>query len=248
MKPVHKFEPGGYRFLEGGFPFCQGVAAEAGYEIVRARLRRVAPLAAGFAVIARHLESCRRPLTALCAAELRSPRPFTLEGFRDFNTGYVDMLKKWGLYRDKLNPVARSNLAPVLDPPAEPGFFAFSYTVEAADAPPTFVIAGNGDCPEGGRIPEDIVRRGETTPDAVRDKAAHVAGKMEARMRALGAQWSDATAVNVYSALDVGAAAAELMGRGFAGLGLNWFYVRPPIAGLELEMDMRGVRTERVLD
>lgn len=249
MKPVHRFELGGYRFLEGGFPFCQGVAAEAGHEIVRARFRRVTPLAAGFAAIERHLKSLGRPLTALCAAELRSPAPFTLEGFRAFNTGYVDVLKAWGLYRDKLNPVARSNLAPVLEPPAEPGFFAFSYTVPAAPgAPRTFVIAGNGDCPEGGRIPEDIVRRGETTPDAVREKAAHVAGKMEARMRALGADWRDATAVHVYTALDVGAAAAELVGRGFAGLGFNWFYVRPPIVGLELEMDMRGVRTEIVLD
>ena len=248
MKPVHKFEPGGYRFLEGGFPFCQGVAAEPGYEIVRARFRRVQPLAAGFTAIERHLKALGRPLTALCAAELRSPEPFTLEGFRDFNTGYVERLKQWGLYRDKLNPVARSNLAPVLEPPTEPGFFAFSYTVPAEGAPCTFVIAGNGDCPEGGRIPEDIVRRGETTPDAVREKAAHVAGKMEARMRALSVEWSDATAVHLYTALDAGAAAAELMGRGFAGLGFNWFYVRPPIVGLELEMDARGVRTELVLD
>lgn len=34
MKPVHRFDPGGYRLLEGGFPFCQGVAAEPGHEIV----------------------------------------------------------------------------------------------------------------------------------------------------------------------------------------------------------------------
>jgi hypothetical protein len=248
MKPVHRFEPGGYRFLEGGFPFCQGVAAEAGYEIVRARFRRVTPLAAGFAAIERHLKSLGRPLTALCAAELRSPQPFTLDGFRAFNTGYVEVLKAWGLYRGKLNPVARSNLAPVLEPPAEPGFFAFSYTIPAESAPRTFVIAGNGDCPDGGRIPEDVVRRGETTPGAVREKAALVAGKMEVRMHALGAAWSDATAVNIYTALDVGTAAAELMARGFAGLGFNWFYVRPPIVGLALEMDMRGVRAELVLD
>jgi hypothetical protein len=248
MKPVHRFEPGGYRFLEGGFPFCQGVAAEPGYEIVRARFRRVTPIAAGFAAIERHLKSLGRPLTALCAAELRSPKPFSMDGFREFNTGYVGVLKAWNLYRDKLNPVARSNLAPVIEPPAEPGFFAFSYTVPAATgAPLTFVIAGNGDCPEGGRIPEDIVRRGETSPDAVREKAQHVAGKMEARMRALEVDWRDATAVHVYTALDVGAVAAELNAHGFAGLGFNWFYVRPPITGLEFEMDMRGVRTEIVL-
>lgn len=249
MKPVHRFEAGGYRFLEGGFPYCQGVAAEPGYEIVRARFRRVAPLAAGFAAIERHLKALGRPLTALCAAELRSPKPFSMDGFREFNTGYVDVLKAWNLYRDKLNPVARSNLAPVIEPPAEPGFFAFSYTVAAAPgAPLTFAIAGNGDCPEGGRIPEDVVRRGETSADAVREKARHVAGKMEVRMRALGADWRDATAVHVYTALDVGPVAAELNARGFANVGFNWFYVRPPIVGLELEMDMRGVRTEIVLD
>jgi hypothetical protein len=249
MTPLHRFEPGGYRFLEGGFPYCQGVAAEPGYEIVRARFRRVTPIAAGFAAIERHLKSLDRPLTALCAAELRSPKPFSMEGFREFNTDYVGVLKAWNLYRDKLNPVARSNLAPVLDPPAEPGFFAFSYTVPAAPGVPlTFVIAGNGEWPEGGRFPEDIVRRGETSPDAVREKAQHVAGKMEARMRALGANWREATAVHVYTALDVGAVAAELNARGFAGLGFNWFYVRPPIVGLEFEMDMRGVRTEIVLD
>jgi hypothetical protein len=225
------------------------VAAEPGYEIVRARFRRVTPIAAGFSAIESHLKSLGRPLTALCAAELRSPQPFSMDGFRAFNTGYVDVLKAWNLYRDKLNPVARSNLAPVLDPPAEPGFFAFCYTVPAArGARQTFVIAGNGEWPDGGRFPEDIVRRGETAPEAVREKAEHVAGKMEARMRALGADWGDATAVHVYTALDAGAIAAELNARGFAGIGFNWFYVRPPIIGLDFEMDMRGVRTEIVLD
>lgn len=249
MKPVRRFDPGGYRFLEGGFPFCQGVAAEPGYEIMRARFRRVTPIDAGFEAIERHLKTLGRPLTALCAAELRSPKPFTPEGFGEFNTGYVAVLKDWGLYRDKLNPVARSNLAPVLNPPTQPGFFAFSYTVPAGpSAPRTFVIAGNGDVPEGGRIPEDIVRRGETSPDAVREKARHVAGKMEARMRALGMDWGDATAVHVYTALDAGPVAAEFAAWGFARLGFNWFHVRPPVLGLEFEMDMRGVRTEIVLD
>jgi hypothetical protein len=249
VKPVHRFVPGGYRFLEGGFPFCQGVAAEPGYEIVRARFRSVTPISAGFSAVERHLASLGRPLTALCAAELRSPRPFTPEGFHEFNVGYVDVLKRWGLYRGERNPVARSNLAPVLDPPPEPGFFAFSYTMPAAPGLPlTFVIAGNAERREAADAAGDIVRPGETSPEAVREKARVVAGKMEARMRALGADWRDATAVHVYSALDVGPTAAELNALGVAGLGFNWFYVHPPVVGLALEMDMRGVRTEIVLD
>jgi hypothetical protein len=156
----------------------------------------------------------------------------------------VGVLQAWNIYRNKLNPVARSNLAPVLDPPAEPGFFAFSYTVPAAPgAPLTFVIAGNGDCPEGGRIPEDIVRRGETSPGAVREKAEHVAGQMEARMRALGADWQGATPARLHR-LDVGRRRGAQ--RAVAGLGFNWFYVRPPIIGLDFEMDIRGIRTEIV--
>lgn len=249
MKPIHAFPAGGFRFLEGGFPYSQGVVAMPGHEIVRARFRGVRPLAEGFAAIERHLRGLGRPLTALCAAELRSPAPFSFDGFREFNTGYVAVLERWGLYRNGLNPVARSNLAPVIDPPAAPGFFAFSYTVAAeADSRPSFVVAGNGEWPEGGRFPDDIVRRGEGGPEAVREKAAHVVGVMEARMRALGAAWADATGVHVYTALDAGVVAERLNRRGMAGLGITWFLVRPPIVGLEFEMDMRGVAREIVLD
>lgn len=249
MKPVHDFPAGGFRFLEGGFPYSQGVVATPGHAIVRARFRWVRPLAEGFAAIEAHLRGHGRPLTALCAAELRSPAPFTLDGFREFNAGYVAVLERWGLYRDGLNPVARSNLAPVVDPPAAPGFFAFSYTEPAgASSRPSFVVAGNGEWPEGGRFPGDIVRRGETSPDAVRAKAAHVVEVMESRMRALGAGWEDATGVHVYTALDAGVVAESLNRRGMAGVGLTWFLVRPPIVELEFEMDMRGVAREIVLD
>jgi hypothetical protein len=52
------------------------------------------------------------------------------------------VLKQWGLFRDGLNAVARSNVAPEIAPPAEPTFYAFCYTVPASKASPAFVAAG----------------------------------------------------------------------------------------------------------
>ena len=78
--------------------------------------------------------------------ELRSPRPFSFGGFDEFNGAYRQLLESWGLLVDGVNPIARTNVAPVVGPPAEPSLFGFSYTVpSAASGPPTFVVAGSGD-------------------------------------------------------------------------------------------------------
>jgi hypothetical protein len=67
---------------------------------------------------------------------------------------------------------------------------------------------------------------------------------MERRMRGLGDfTWQDTTAVQVYSAY--GLPIEEVANR--AGSALQWNYCRPPIEGLDFEMDVRCVRTERVL-
>ncbi len=133
MSNLIPFPDGGYGFLKGGFPYSQGVRAQEGFAIERARFARPLPVEKGFAAIEAHLASLGRPRTALCAAELRSPKPFTMSGFVGFNEGYVAVLKQWGLFRDALNPVARSNLAPEIDPPGEPSFYAFCYTVPSQD-------------------------------------------------------------------------------------------------------------------
>ena len=39
----------------------------------------------------------------------------------------------------------------------------------------------------------------------------------------------------------------EIVARGAAPAGLTWHYCRPPIVGLEYEMDLRGVALERVI-
>jgi len=236
---------GGYDFLEGGFPYSQGVIARAGFAIERARFRRPLPLAQGFAAIEAHLASLGRPRSALCAAELRSPRPFTFGGFGEFNRGYVAVLEAWGLARGGLNPVARSNVAPEVAPPAEPSLHAFCYTVPDPRGRPSFVVAGSGEWPEGGRFPEDIVARGDVSPAGLRRKAFWVLETMQARLAGLGARWSEASATQVYTVHDFHPLMADIAAR--AGAGVEWNYCRPPIEELEFEMDLRRVTTERLL-
>lgn len=248
MATLHKFEPGGYAFLEGGFPYSAGVAALPGFAIVRARFRAVPTMAEGFAAIEAHLRAVGRPLTALCAAELRSPRPFSLGGFGAFNRGYVDVLKDWNLYRGDLNPVARSNVAPEIEPPAEPCFYAFCFTVPARADAGTFVVAGSGEWPEGGRFPEDIVARGDVSSAGLRAKARWVCEMMAQRLTGLGASWRDASATQVYTVHDLHPFLGdEIVARAGNGAGLTWHFCRPPIEELEYEMDVRRVSVERTV-
>ena len=123
------FSAGGFRFIPAVFQYSGGVAAVPGYAIVRVRFREPLPLREGFAHVERRIKEAGRPLTSFCACELRSPAPFTEQGFRAFNEVYVVTLQKWGLFDGKVNPVARSNVCPEGDPPAEPSFHAFSFTV-----------------------------------------------------------------------------------------------------------------------
>ena len=118
------FAPGGYRFIPGVFQYSGGVAAEPGCTIERVTFRNPVPLKRGFERVAAIIKARGRPLTAFCACELRSPAPFTEEGFRTFNEVYVTTLAKWGIYDDKtkINPVARSNVCPELHKPPEPSF------------------------------------------------------------------------------------------------------------------------------
>jgi len=244
MTALVPFAAGGFAYLEGVFPYSQGVAALPGYAIERARFAQPAAVAEGFRRIAAHLAALGRPKTAFCACELRSPRPFSFEGFAEFNRGYVAVLGEWNLFRDGVNPVARSNVAPEFDPPAEPSFYAFSYTVPAAEAKPSFVVAGSGEWPEGGRFPEDIVARGDTSESGMRAKAGWVLDMMESRMRGLGGfTWKDATAVQVYTAFQFPVDAVARR----AGTSLVWHYCRPPIEGLDFEMDVRSVSSERFI-
>lgn len=239
---------GGYRFLPGIEPYSSGVVAMPGHEIVHATLQAALPYREGFALIERHLAGIGRARAALCAIELRIPAPLSFDGFGAFNRDYRALLTDWKLLVAGVNPIARTNVAPVVRPPTEPVLHAFSYT-RRGDRPgtPTFVNAGSGELRKAAMSAEGIVRRGETSPAAMAEKAAHVMGEQAARLAGLGVDWSDVTAVDVYCPHPLhGFLAAGVLGPmgPAAAHGVHWFLSHPPIAGLEYEMDMRGVRDE----
>jgi hypothetical protein len=246
---TNDFSAGGYRFINGVFQYSAGVSALQGYRIKRVRFHSPVPLADGFERIKSILSELGRPTTAMCACELRSPAPFSEQGFTDFNKHYVTTLADWKLFDGTTNPVARSNVCPQIDPPTEPSFHAFSFTEPDSTTRPSFVISGSGEATEGhASYRERTIRRGETSPDAMREKAVFVLGQMEARMRALGFRWQDTTATQVYTVYDIHPFFGdEIVRRGCARSGLIWHFNRPPVTGLEYEMDCRGVMHEQVV-
>lgn len=249
MAEVIVFKPGGYRYIKAGFQFSSGVATEPGFAIERARLARPLPLKAGFAAVEAHLAALGRPSTAFAACELRSAEPFTEQGFEDFNREYVKTLERWGIYRDGVNPVARTNVCPQYDKPREPVLYAFSYSVPADSRRGSFIIAGGAEVRGGVEAyAARTVRYGETSADAMREKLRYVVELMEGRLKALGYGWADALATSAYTVHDIGALIGpEIAARGAAGAGLTWHYARPPVQGLEFEMDVRGAGREILL-
>lgn len=244
------FAPGNYRYMRGVRQYSCGVAAQPGYRLERARFARPVPLKQGFERVAAHLQSLGQPLTAFAACELRSPAPFTEEGFRAFNDIYIGTLAAWGIYVEGGdNPVARSNVCPELHKPAEPSLHAFSYTVPCADAAPSFVVAGSAEAPEGkGDYRDNCIRLGDVSPEGLLEKGRWVLGEMERRMGMLGFGWDDITAAQLYTVHPIQhVMAQEMAPRGVARHGLDWHFNRPPVKDLEFEMDCRGVAVEHVL-
>ena len=244
------FAPGGYRYIPAVFQYSGGVAAEDGFELERARFMAPVPLAEAFAAVEAHLKAIGRPITAFAQCELRSPAPFTDQGFIDFNKQYVTTLERWGIYKDGVNPVARTNVCPMYDEPAEPSMLAFTYTVPAATRAPHL----------------HAVRRRRRPRRIAALQRAHRALRRHARPRDCARRWSSSS--TRWSAGSRRSASAGRMRsarrptpcrtsaiwsarnwrrRGAIESGLVWHYARPPVIGLEYEMDVRGTARELII-
>lgn len=239
---------GNYRFLPGIAPYSCGAVAPPGFEIVHVACATWQPYRDGMETIRRFLQAENRPVAALCGVELRSPKPFSFEGFAEFNRGYAEILKSWGVFVDGVNPVARTNIVPELDPPAEPVLYGFSFARPTTQiGSPTFVVAGAGELPEGVLAREGIIALGDTSSAGLKRKAEFVLGLMTSRMAGLGVDSVMTSAIDVYSVHDVNALISEPVLAKLPGgrrHGVAWHYSRPPIVEIEFEMDVRGVRTE----
>ena len=191
---------GNYSFLTGIAAYSSGVVAAPGHEIVHVVLQNPEPYRGGFKTIERWLKREGRSRRAPCAVRLRSPKLFTFEGFLQFNDGCQSILADWDIPVNGHNPVARTNVVPVHNPPAEPSLCGFSYTRPSRHRRRTLVVAGAGDVRDQDLSSSAIVRAGESSRAAIREKAAHVMNTLRARLRGLKATWKDITIVDVYTA------------------------------------------------
>lgn len=244
-----RFAPGNYACLASpGAPFSAGVVAEPGHALHRARFVRPLPMAQGFAALAAHLARIGRPPTALAGLELRSPAPMSRAEFAAFNAEYLKTLHGWGLQAGDINPAARSNIAPILEVPAETTLFAFTYTVPEAGAAGDFLISGKPEIRGGPEGLREIVGDRDTSLRGMERKARFVIEFLQAQVQALGGDWSGVTGTQVYTPHDI----RPLLEPVFAPVGLTvqgiaWFPAWPPVRELDFEADVRRVRMEIAL-
>ena len=241
---------GGYQFLKGGGPFSSGCRAAAGYEVVHAVFHSLPPLEAGLDRVEQHLQSLGRPMQALCGMELRIPEPLSIDAFGKFNAPYIERLKAWDIFVGDLNPVARTNVALEPDRVAQPCVHGFCYTIESKRSEPTLVTAGSGELKSSRLADSEIVRFGDTSPQGLAEKAETVLGIMSKRLTGLEADWPLVTAVDVYCVHDVNAILESVLLprlKQASRRGIHWFHARPPVVGIDFEMDVRVVGQEIVL-
>ncbi len=239
---------GCYRFLPGIDPYSSGVVADAGYEVIHATLAQAIPWRDGFDLIREHLGREGSGPHSLCGIELRSPSPYTMDGFVEFNYEYCELLKSWGLFIDDLNPIARTNVAPSIDPPIHPVLHGFSF-ISKTDIKnvTTFVVAGAGELQSRDLDSEGIIRRGDVGSEAMMEKANYVLSVMEKRLMGLGGNWDQVTMVDVYSSHITQELIQQSIFERVGGAvhhGVRWYYSLPPIVDIEFEMDLRCVRQE----
>ena len=236
---------GGFRFLPGSPVFAGGAVAEAGFAVEHALLARWLPLEQGYAVVERHLRSLGRPMQALCGMELRLPKQLTPDQFTAFNAPYVARLDAWGITHERLNPVSRTNVSPAAGAPGEPALHGFSYTIPTTASHTTFAMSGMVERGPGG----SVVALDDVSAAGMQSKLAYVIGAVTDRLAELGLQWRDATHVELYSGADIPGAVAQLAQRASGALprGVRWHFGRPPVVGLELELEARAVAREVIV-
>jgi hypothetical protein len=75
----------------------------------------------------------------------------------------------------------------------------------------------------------------------LQQKIEFVIQEMEKRLRSLGFTWNDVGCTQAYSVHNIGGLVESLLAsRGFIRNGLSWHFARPPVMGLDFEMDLRG--------
>ena len=109
------------------------------------------------------------------------------------------------------------------------------------------MISGVAEVPDNPTGPQDVIRLGETSAEALLEKLRFVVDAVAARVAALGAQWDDSVAVHLYTGHDLAFPLVRdvLSERGIAPVhGITWHDAAPPLELLELEVDVRHYAQE----
>jgi hypothetical protein len=232
---------GNFRFRKGAGKFSSGgTVSTKGYEIVHVAFANLPPLAKGLEMMDAYLKKEHRPPQALCGLELRSPRQFTYAEFGEQSNAYVEHLSKRNLLVDGNNPVARVNVAPELNPPSELSLFGFSYTAPQQGARPSF-LGASGEL--SGTYPEGITARGDISTNGLRQKLSKELGNVDHVLEELGVDWSTVTDFVVFTVHNIHPLVRELLLPRIGAaknFGIHWYYCRPPIKELEIEIQVRG--------
>lgn len=230
---------GSHRFLPAISPYSAGFAANPGYAITALTLRNSRTLEGGFLAIDKELVRRALPPSALAGLQLRSPGAFSFDAFQEFNLAYNALLNQRNLILDGVNPISRTNVIPMHDGPDQPIIeVAFIVHPTSDNGGTDFVVAGAGEIP-GELDPENIVARGNLSPEGMNAKVTCVLEIMNERLAALGYDGKSPTEVNVYTVHEIPRLAEKIARQlpsiyrfGYA----NWI-TKPPVEEIEFEMD-----------
>jgi hypothetical protein len=245
-------ERGGYLFVPGTPFFSFGAVAAGGFEMVRAIFRTPPVFPEGLTAVERHLRAAGRSIQALCGFELRNGRQATMQEFMTFNGVYIESLRKAGaLVKDQM-PLTRSNLV-LTGTNAPHRIHAFTYTVPASSRSSrlaTFVVAGIPEVRFLAPEPE-IVAKDDLSLNGLRQKTTFILETIEGLLTTMGAGWSDVTGIQLYTVRDLHPLieSVVLPRIGEAAMrGIQWHYVLLPIGGGDVEIDVRSVRADLIID
>jgi hypothetical protein len=128
--------------------------------------------------------------------------------------------------------------------------YAFLYTVPSKTNRLTFATSAMADLKRNPDGSVENVAPGDVSPAGMKQKVSFVIQAVDEKLQEINAPWSLTTQVRLYTVQPIGDLIPEIIlpvaGPG-AHHGINWHYVYPPVVGLELEIDARGVSREFVL-
>lgn len=229
-------ERGNYDYLPSVPVYSGGARAHAGYTVKRVRLAGNLGITEAFTRISEIIAAEGRPIQALCGVELRSPSAISPEEFRAFNTEYVALLETYELLIDGKSPIGRTNVVPLIAGHPEKYVHAFTYTVEGQLLDDSYAVAGGAEVPESA--PDQIVAKGDTSPEGVTAKVNYVVREMRERRRQLGSEASPFL-THLYTPLTLGNEhRSEIRTLAGDAEGVIDCFAAPPVNVLHFEMDI----------